>query len=128
MPAAVAAAVAVRRALETFAWFSCALAGAARRSAPMHRLSVRLIHLGTLLFVRGWRVELVEPAQDGDRLSAQTAVEGAPVRFRQLARAMVELGVADLAVLGVASSLQLRPLGALARLVRETRAQRPGHE
>ena len=50
----------------------------------------------------GWRVpELVELAQDVDRLGAQAAVERAPVGLGELAGPVVELGVADLAVLRV---------------------------
>ena len=52
---------------------------------------------------------LVEPAQDLHRLGAQLRVERLPVRLRELARAVVELGVADLAVLGLAARPRAPP-------------------
>ena len=61
---------------------------------------------------------LVEPAQDVHRLGAQRAVLRAPVRLGELAGAVVELGVADLAVLRVARRLELRALRAPPRASR----------
>ena len=65
----------------------------------------------------GWRVraiyagaERVEPAQDLDRLGAQRAVLRPPVRLGELAGAVVELGVADLGVLGLLGGLERVPL------------------
>ena len=57
----------------------------------------------------GWKVlpERVEPAQDLDRLGAQRAVQRAPVLLGELAGAVVELGVADLAVLGLLGGLEV---------------------
>ena len=49
----------------------------------------------------------VELAQDLDRLGPQGAVERLVVGVGQLAGAVVELGVADLAVLGLARGLEL---------------------
>src|SRR5688500_6668187 len=76
MPAAVAAAVASRCALDTVAPFLSALAGAASAtSTAAPRVSIRLMHLGTLPGVRGWRLELVEPPQDHDGLGTQGAIQ-----------------------------------------------------
>src|SRR3954471_15199655 len=64
-------------------------------------------------------VQRVEPAQDLDRLAPQRPVHRPPVGVGELARAVVELGVADLAVLRLPGGLQLgalRRLGGLARL------------
>src|SRR5918996_4456162 len=105
MPAAVAASFAAICARETFAclpFLWSALAGAAIRSAPAQRIRVRLMHLGTRVLVGGWRVKLVERSKDRDGLRAWPAVQLPPVGLGQLAGAVVELGVADLAVLGVA--------------------------
>src|SRR3954464_4862177 len=52
---------------------------------------------------RGYPVEL---AQDRDGLGARAAVLGEVVLVGQLARAPIELGVADLAVLGVLGGLE----------------------
>src|SRR5688572_23316697 len=54
------------------------------------------------------RRDLVELSQQLHRLSAQLAVDRAPVGLRQLPRAVVELGVADLAVLGLLGRLEVR--------------------
>jgi hypothetical protein len=51
--------------------------------------------------------QLVEAAEDLDRLAAQGAIDRAPVGVGELAGAAVEVGVADLAVLGVALGLEL---------------------
>ena len=54
------------------------------------------------------RPELVQPPQDLHRLGAQLAVERSPVGLGELAGAEVELGVADLAVLGLLGRLEVR--------------------
>src|ERR687892_699742 len=131
MPAAVAASFAAICALETFAclpFLWSALAGAAIRSAPAQRISVRLMHLGTRFLARGWRVELVEPSKDVHGLRAQPTVQRAPVGLGELAGAVVELRVADLAVLRVARGRELGGGGALARLVRVPPPQRGGDQ
>src|SRR3954470_8682722 len=68
---------------------------------------------------RSGLVQRVEPAQDLVRLAAQGPVHRPPVGVGELAGAVVELGVADLAVLGLPRGLQLgalRRLGGLSRL------------
>src|SRR5215208_2227884 len=55
----------------------------------------------------GTSLDPVEPAQDLDRLGAQVTVHGAPVLAGKLAHAVVELGVADLAVLRLLCRAQL---------------------
>src|SRR3954452_6380200 len=58
--------------------------------------------------------EPVEAPQDLDGLGTQLAVDRAPVGLGELAHAVVELGVADLAVLGLLGRLELRAHGVLA--------------
>ena len=53
------------------------------------------------------RLLVVEVAEDLDRLAAERAVELVVVGIGQLAGAVVELGVAQLAVLGLARGLEL---------------------
>src|SRR5204862_621951 len=48
----------------------------------------------------------IELLQDRDRLATQLGVLAAPVRLRELSLLAVELGVADLAVLGLLSRLE----------------------
>ncbi len=58
-------------------------------------------------------VNAVQGVHDLDRLGAQGPVDGLVVGVGQLAGAQVELGVADLVVLGVAGRLELGELGRL---------------
>ena len=53
----------------------------------------------------------VDRVQDLDRLGAQAGVEGSEVIVGELARLVIELGVANLPVLGLASGLQVGELG-----------------
>ena len=71
--------------------------------------------------------ERVQPAKDVHGLGAQRAILAAPVGVGELARAVVEVGVADLAVLRVPRGLELGHLGALLRLLGPAPAQRRAH-
>jgi hypothetical protein len=77
------------------------------------------------------RTHHVDPLQQRDRLRAQLRVEQAVVLLRQLPRPLVELGVADLAVLRLLRRLQVGQLGAPGRLgvqTARTPAQRRADE
>ena len=82
---------------------------------------------------RGLTASLVQRLEDLDRLAAKLGVLAPPVLLRELALLPVELRVADLAVLGLLSSLELRDHGILGLsgcglgLARRT-AKRGGHE
>ena len=66
--------------------------------------------------------------QELDRLAPQLAVEGAPVGLGQLAGAVVQLGVADLGVLGVARGLEVGALGGARGRVTAGYAAKVGRE
>src|SRR5690606_8265470 len=72
--------------------------------------------------------QLVEPLEDRDRLAAQLAVDPPPVVLRQLPRAAVELGLADLAVLRLLGGLELLAELLLGALLPLGAAQRAGDE
>jgi hypothetical protein len=66
--------------------------------------------------------------EDLDGLGAQRAVERLVVGVRELARAVVELGVADLAVLGLARGLEVSEVTADGRVRAARDPQRPRDE
>src|SRR4051812_34238347 len=73
--------------------------------------------------------ERVQAAQQLHRLGPQLAIERAPVGLGQLAGAVVELGVADLAVLGLLGRLEVLAPGRLGVLdLGGAGPQRPGDE
>ena len=72
-------------------------------------------------------LEPVELTEDHDRLGTQVAVDCAPVLPRELAHAVIELGVADLAVLGFLCGLELGDAVLVAALLLAGRAQRASH-
>src|SRR5947209_5478972 len=74
------------------------------------------------------RLEFVELSEDLDRLRAQLAVDLAVVGFVELAHAMVELGVADLAVLRLLGRLERGAALVLAAVDLGAVAERSGHD
>src|SRR5688500_17055258 len=80
-----------------------------------------------LAAVSGAALQLVELPQDLDGLPAQLPIDGPPVLARELAHAVVELGVADLAVPGLLGGAERLDAGGLLALRSGVLAQRTAY-